>query len=225
MTALLTLALSLTIVPTAEESPSAEDPCDALPIAQETANAELGDGTVDGQVRIADIGAPVGTPNRSVFGISPDDSQIAFTVRRAIPETNSYCQRLLVAPLNGEGSPIEVARGGEFIRDDFRLRDFTAILAGWPRTSAPRWSPDGMRIAYLRREAGSTQVWLASPTGQTGAVRATNLADDVDDFAWAQDGMGLIVSTRPAIRLAAAAIASEGRRGFLFDARFAPQAA
>ncbi|HAG35740.1 MULTISPECIES: Atxe2 family lasso peptide isopeptidase [Sphingomonadales] len=225
MTALLTLALSLTIVPTAEDPPSAEDPCDALPIAQETANAELGEWTVDGQVRIADIGAPVGTPNRSVFGISPDDSQIAFTVRRAIPETNSYCQRLLVAPLNGEGSPIEVARGGEFIRDDFRLRDFTAILAGWPRTSAPRWSPDGMRIAYLRREAGSTQVWLASPTGQTGAVRATNLADDVDDFAWAQDGMGLIVSTRPAIRLAAAAIASEGRRGFLFDARFAPQAA
>ena len=170
MTALLTLALSLTIVPTAEDPPSAEDPCDALPIAQETANAELGEWTVDGQVRIADIGAPVGTPNRSVFGISPDDSQIAFTVRRAIPETNSYCQRLLVAPLNGEGSPIEVARGGEFIRDDFRLRDFTAILAGWPRTSAPRWSPDGMRIAYLRREAGSTQVWLASPTGQTGAV-------------------------------------------------------
>ena len=39
MTALLTLALSLTIVPTAEDPPSAEDPCDALPIAQETANA------------------------------------------------------------------------------------------------------------------------------------------------------------------------------------------
>ena len=58
MTALLTLALSLTIVPTAEDPPSAEDPCDALPIAQETANAELGEWTVDGQVRIADIGAP-----------------------------------------------------------------------------------------------------------------------------------------------------------------------
>ena len=84
MTALLTLALSLTIVPTAEDPPSAEDPCDALPIAQETANAELGEWTVDGQVRIADIPIEVYLASRLTTAKLPSPSVAQFPRRIAI---------------------------------------------------------------------------------------------------------------------------------------------
>lgn len=225
MTPLIALALSGVILPGVEVPQSTDDPCAIYPVVPDPGSADPDVWTASNQVQLADIGGPVGTPNRSVFDVSPDGSLIAFTVHRANPEANAYCLRLLVAPINGEGPAVEVARSGEFIRDDFRLRNFTAVLAGWPKTRTPRWSPDGTRIAFLRRESGSTQVWLASASGQTGPIQATNLDDDVDEFAWDPGGLGVIVSTRPAIRLAAEAIAREGRRGFLFDDRFVPQAA
>src|SRR3546814_2242095 len=57
---------------------------------------------------IADIGqaSPRDLPS-SPFGVSPDGRSIAFVVRRANPETNSYCQRLLVTSLQHPGAARE----------------------------------------------------------------------------------------------------------------------
>ena len=150
---------------------------------------------------------------------------MAVQVQRADPDANGYCLRLLVLPTDGSGHEVEVSRGGEFMFDDFRLRDFMSVRAGWIKPYTPLWSPDSRYIAFLRKERGSVQVWLAEPTGAADPRPATALPYDVDRFAWSRDGSGLVVATRPEIRHAAEAIAVEGLRGYLFDQRFAPQIA
>ena len=221
--ALLALAMSRTVVPTVYLPPFQGDPCAKFAKPP----AEAGDAkrliTLDDQVSMANIGRA--DPNRapSSFGISPDRQHIAFLVTRANAAANAFCRQLLVAPMSGQGNAIEIDRGGQFIRDDFSLRDFAAIKAGWDKPDTPRWSPDGTHVAFLKREDNSTQVWIADATGREPARQVTHLPDDVDDFAWAPDGKSLVVSSRPGLRLAATAIAQEGLRGFLYDDRFSPQ--
>jgi len=225
MVGFLAWAISQTIIPTASLPPSPVDPCLSFDKATRTQGSASKMWTIEDQLRMADFGSGAGLRGKEAIGISPDGKHAAFIVYRANPEENAYCQRLMISPLDGEGHAVEAARGGEFIRDDFSLRDFTAVAAGWSRANTPRWSPDGRKIAYLRREDASTQVWLVDPSGDTPPVRATNLPNDVDEFAWSPDGSGFIARTRPGIRLKAEEIARESRTGFLFDERFAPQVA
>lgn len=220
---LLLAAMAQTIVPVATTSEGG-DPCAAFESAP-TSSSEAHPMTVSELAEIADIGSPVPGSPSPAFGISPDRERIAVLVSRGNPDENEYCQRLLVTPTSGQGIPVEVARGGAFIADDYPLRDFPFVKAGWPRPNPPRWSPDGTLIAFLRREQDTTQVWLADPDGGAAPRKATDLPNDIDSFAWAADGTGLIVATRPGIRAAAEAIAKEGRSGFLYDERFAPQLA
>lgn len=222
MLAALALATAQAIAPTAALPPTTGDPCGVFDKAA-GGDAQLTEWTAGDQVRMADIGSPVGLRDREGFGISPDGQRVAFIIHRANPDANAYCLRLMVAQLATKGEAIEVARGGEFIQDDMSLRDFTSLKTGWAKPNQPRWSPSGSLIAFLRREGGSTQVWVADPSRTADPYRATDLPDDIDDFAWAPDGTGLVVSNRPGIRLKAEAIAREGRGGFRFDERFAPQ--
>lgn len=221
MSPLLLAALAQSIVPVATPSESGGDPCTAFESAP-TSQAEALPMSIAELAEIADIGSPV--PGSSpALGISPDRKRIAVLVSRGNPGENQYCQRLLVLPISGQGLPVEIARGGAYIADDYSLRDFSFVQAGWPRPNPPRWSPDGTLVAFLRREEGRTQVWLADPDGGLSPRQATDLADDIDAFAWAADGKGLVVATRPGIHVAARAIAEEGNSGFLYDKRFAPQ--
>ena len=171
---------------------------------------------------MADIGRSDPNDAPSPFGVSPDGRQIAFIVRRGNPSANGYCQRLLVMPLDARTAPVERDRGGTFIRDLFDLRNFTAFAAGWARVVAPRWSPDGRSLAFLKRVDDATQVWLVDVAGGTEAHRATAMPDDVEDVAWTADGTGLVVATRPAVRRQLEAIADEAVGGYLFDDRFGP---
>ena len=222
MSPLLFAAMAQAIVPVATPSEGG-DPCTAFESVP-SSQAEALPMSIAELAEIADIGSPVpGSP--PAFGISPDRKRIAVLVSRGNPAENHYCQRLLVMPISGQGIPVELARGGAFIADDYSLRDFSFVQAGWPRPNPPRWSPDGTLIAFLRREEGRTQVWLVDPDGNAPPRRATDLADDIDTFAWTADGRGLIVATRPGIHAAAQAIAEEGSSGFLYDERFAPQLA
>ncbi|WP_341713069.1 Atxe2 family lasso peptide isopeptidase [Erythrobacter sp.] len=215
------IMLMQSVVPTASVATRHEDAC--LPFGRREPLRDGSSMSLADQVELADIGRASTTPAPSAFGISPDGGRVAILLKRANPRTNSYCQVLVVKSIDGTGKPVEVARGGEFIRDDFALRDFSAIAAGWERPNTPRWSPDGRSIAYLRQEDGRAQVWLVDPEARLPLRRATNLPDTPDAFAWTPDGRGLVVATRPGIRLAAEAIAREGLGGFHFDDRFSPQ--
>ncbi|MAW91649.1 MAG: hypothetical protein CL574_11285, partial [Altererythrobacter sp.] len=201
MSLALAAALSQSIVPRVDLPPPQEDPCAGFEEAEDLSGSGQRAFTLDDQVRMADIGRanPVGAAR--AFGVAPDGEHIAFVVKRANPEANGYCQRLMIATMDGSGAAVEVDRGGEFIRDDFRLRDFPAIMGGWDRPNPPRWSPNGSQIGYLKRLNGSTQVWLVDPDRTVPPRQATAVPDNVDSFAWTNDGTALIVATRPGIRI------------------------
>jgi len=198
------------------------DPCAGLagPSSPDQATRTV---DIDDLVAIADIGPAIGEHNARAIGISPAGDRIAFLVKRANAQANGYCQQLLVVPARGPGDVVELARGGAYLRADFQLRDFALVRAGWDKSNPPRWSPAGDRLAYLRRERSTTQVWVADPDGVQPATIATDLPDDVDDFAWTPDGRALVVVTRPGIREDLHEIGKEGAQGYLFDERFSPQ--
>lgn len=221
MSLLLAAVAPFSIIPVANLPQSPADPCVAQ--ADLHAASKSRTMTIDDLLEIADIGRSDPNETSSPFGLSPDNTRIAFAVRRANAATNSYCERLLVMPLDANGPPRELDRGGDFPRDDFRLRDFASVVAGWAKVSAPRWSPDGRRIAFLKRVAGSRQVWLIEDREGGTARQATRMPDDIDDFAWLPGGRGLVVATRPSIRLAAEAIARKEPGGYLYDDSISPQ--
>lgn len=223
MSTILALALASATIPISLDPPAPLDPCRRFD--QEVAEGPAHAVTARDLAELADIGRSDPNEAPSPFGVSPDNTQIAFVVRRGNPEANGYCERLMVVPFDRPGPARELDRGGEYIRDTFDLRNFTAIGAGWVRVITPKWSPDGHTIAFLKRKSGSTQVWLAEAQGGAPARRATDMPDDVEDFSWTRDGTGLIVATRPALREEAEAIASEAPGGFLFDERFFPSLA
>lgn len=205
----------------AAQAPLASDPCAAF--AGDEPRGETGRPVgVRDLATIADIGqaSPHDLPS-SPFGVSPDGSSIAFVVRRANPETNSYCQRLLVASLQHPGAAREIDRGGEFIRMLTPVRQFAAVEAGVADVISPRWSPDGGMVAYAKQIDGHVQIWTAAASGGA-AIQATNLDFRPENFAWAADGRGFIVAGRPAIAAEKAKIDAEGRKGWLYDGRIAP---
>lgn len=213
-------SLPIAMLPVGAQPVAASDPCPSFDrAAPPSAGRPV---TSRDLAEIADIGRSDPSDPVSPFGISPDGKQIAFVIRRANPAANGYCQRLMVMPLDASLAPIERDRGGTLIRDQYELRNFTAIQAGWSRVITPRWSPDGKAIAYLKRTGGSTQVWIVPADGSRAAIQATRMPDDIEDFAWTKDGTGVIVATRPALREEVEAIAREARDGYLFDERFAP---
>lgn len=201
------------------------EPCAAfdVPSAPEKATPGRKPGALD-FATIADIGRSDPNESPPPFGFSPDGMRIAFVVRRANPEANAFCHKLLVMPMDREGAPLrELDRGGAFIRDTFQLRNFPAIAAGYAKVITPKWSPDGQKIAFLKREGDLTQIWLVDADGAEKAQQLSDLPDNVEDFAWAPDGSAIVAASRPALRKAIAQIADEARSGFVFDDRFSPQ--
>lgn len=135
MSVILAALLSQSIVPQAELPRSDADPCEGLEAQRPRPDGRLM--SIEDLVEIADIGRSDPNETASAFGVSPDGKRIAFQLRRANSETNSYCLKLLVMPLKGKGEPVELDRDRHFIRDDFALRDFASVAAGWAKVITP----------------------------------------------------------------------------------------
>jgi hypothetical protein len=124
----------------------------------------------------------------SPFGISPDGSRAALVLRRGDPAANANCEGIVVITLHGDVAAHLVDTTYERAADVPAPSSAAYAPTRLIRALAPRWSPDGRWIAYLkRREGGVTQVWRARADG-TRSQPVTRSPVDVEDFAWADAG-------------------------------------
>ena len=150
------------------------------------------------------------------ISVSPDGKWAALILRRAKLEQDDYCFGVVLVSLAGGQISKLIDVGGEPILARGDLRDIPDIVNGPIDDTPPVWSPDGRWVAYLRRDNGIVQAWVASIDG--GPRPVTTMPDDVRKVEWAAPTI-LRVTTRP--RAAGdAALAREGRSGYLYDRRF-----
>ncbi len=98
--------------------------------------------------------------------LAPDGGSVAYVERSVDRDRDGYRSTIWVVPTVG-GPPTRVTDGDA--------------------DSHPRWSPDARRLAFLRREAGISQIWLASADGGS-ARQLTDLPIGGGDPVWSPDG-------------------------------------
>ncbi|MCI0347576.1 MAG: prolyl oligopeptidase family serine peptidase, partial [Chloroflexi bacterium] len=120
--------------------------------------------------------------------LSPDASQVAFTVQSSAPSRTGYRSAIWLGPTDGSEAPRQVTLGAK-------------------NDTQARFSPDGRTLAFLSdrrpliedepdaskdREDG-TQVHLLPLDGPGEARRLTNLPRGVNELAWSPDGSRLAI--------------------------------
>jgi len=105
--------------------------------------------------------------------VSPDGTQVAFTVRATDLEANRGRLDLYLAAMDGS-----------------RVRRLTSHEAA---DSQPRWSADGRSLFFVSTRSGSAQVWRLSLDGGE-AQPVTRLPLDVDALEVAPGGRHLLLS-------------------------------
>lgn len=219
---LTTLILALAAVPSA----AMIDPCQSLQTQEEQIRSNNPVSvprlvTAWELATITDIGRGEPYAIGPLIGVSPDGKSIAVILRRADPATNRFCQRLVTLPVTGAAIPKELERGGDLNRDTYALRGLAAMPTGYEKAIAPKWSPDGKLIAFLRKDGGPTQIWVVGSQGGDPHP-VTRSLDAIEDFTWTPDGSGFIAKSRPGLRLAEKAFAAEALKGYEYDVRFDP---
>ncbi|MDK2769705.1 MAG: Atxe2 family lasso peptide isopeptidase [Sphingomonas sp.] len=170
-------------------------------------------------IELRDFGMMFDTAKRPSFSVSPDGRYAALILRRADPESDSYCFGVMLVPLDGRTRARLLDVGGEFIQAMTDPYGVTGVPSGLPVTEPPVWSPDGSSLAYLRRDKGQTQIWQVGLDGGP-AKQVTNLTTEPRSLAWSKDGRSLLFTTRRMFDAQVAEIDREGRSGYLYDDRF-----
>lgn len=99
--------------------------------------------------------------------ISPDGRFVAFQVQETNWADNTFETEIWIA---------NVATGERF-----------QLTNAKKSSSAPQWSPDGRRLAFVSDRTDKRQIYLISPTGGE-ALQLTNHESGVNGFNWSPDG-------------------------------------
>src|SRR3989475_4420718 len=99
--------------------------------------------------------------------ISPDGRQSAYVLVTVNAKHDGYETSLWVVSTDGASAPRRRTAG--------------------PRDGAPRWSPDGSTLAFLRNKEGRPQLYLLSLAGGE-AQQLTDLPKGASAAAWSPDG-------------------------------------
>ncbi len=103
--------------------------------------------------------------------LSPDGTQVAFTVQTIDVPNNTKPSQIYVVPLAG-GAPKQLTREG------------TA-------NGRPRWSPDSKRLFFVSNRSGNSQVWMMNADGSQPR-QVTKLAAEASGVLVAPDGERIV---------------------------------
>jgi dipeptidyl aminopeptidase/acylaminoacyl peptidase len=107
--------------------------------------------------------------------VSPDGRRVAYCVTEPVmtEDRSEFLTQIWMANADGSGS-FQFTRGEK-------------------SSSNPRWSPDGLWIAFVSERSGKNNVWLIRADGGE-AEMLTDVKSGVGGFAWAPDGASIAFS-------------------------------
>jgi dipeptidyl aminopeptidase/acylaminoacyl peptidase len=105
---------------------------------------------------------------------SPDGKWVAYTVTRAVRETDKNDTDVWLVSWDG--------------------REHVQVTSTPDNESRPRWSPDGKMLSFLstRQGASAAQLWTMNRAGGE-AARLTDVKGGITDYAWAPDAQRLVL--------------------------------
>ncbi|MBA4090939.1 MAG: peptidase [Sphingobium sp.] len=213
------MLLGLSLAAASLSAHPGSDPC-AHASAAASASERGRHATIADLMCLRDIGGQ--GDDEPPFSLSPDGTKLAVALRQADPDRNDYRQSVLVIDIkSGKVGNSIVVRGGVALCR-FDLPTIPDFGGGVIATNLPRWSPDGLWLAYLERRDGIMQVVRAKASGGE-SVAVTQSKVDVRSFSWSADGSEILFSSRPDNIAAARVLVEEGARGFRFDERWIPE--
>lgn len=147
------------------------------------------------------------------FAASPDGRWLFVAEQAANPDRGAYDTRWSLRPADCSGAARVLDTEGRAVTHRYYGGVHGAVLV-----EAPKWSPDGRRVAYRKERGPLIELWVADVAA--GTVRQVDAGSaDVERFRWTASGVLLFQTGLDRARFADQK-ARERAEGFLYDDRF-----